>query len=144
MSDPLVTDDVPPLEQQVDDVLAAMDAVGVHQAALLGGGDGAQVALLFAATHPDRVSALILNNARARAFRATDCPSGADPASREKRRLRMRSNWGDLDRPWGLESFAPTRLGDPSFSQLLARRQQVSASRAAASAVYLNEGNDVD
>ena len=57
MSDPLVTDDVPPLEQQVDDVLAVMDAVGVHQAALLGGGDGAQVASLFAATHPDRVSA---------------------------------------------------------------------------------------
>lgn len=143
MSDPLVTDDVPPLEQQVDDVLAVMDAVGVHRAALVGGGDGAQVALLFAATHPHRVSALVLNNAWARAFRAPDYPIGPDPASREKRRLQMRSNWGDLERPWGRESFAPTRRGDPSFSQLLARRQQVSASPGAASAVYLNEGNDV-
>ncbi|MGZ4689001.1 MAG: adenylate/guanylate cyclase domain-containing protein [Acidimicrobiia bacterium] len=143
MSDPLVSDDVPPLEQQVDDVLAVMDAVGVRRAALHGGGDGAQVALLLAATHPDRVSALVLNNAWARAFRSSDYPFGADPDAREELGVQMRSNWGDLDRPWGLESFAPSRRDDPSFSLLLARRQQVSASPAAASAVFLNEGNDV-
>jgi len=143
MSDPLASDDVPPLEQQVDDVLAVMDAVGVCQAALGGSGDGAQVALMFAATHPERVSALILNNAWARAFRAPHYPIGPDPASREQRRLQMLANWGDLDRPWGLESFAPSRRDDPTLPQLLARRQQVSASPGAAAAMYLNEGNDV-
>ncbi len=143
MSDPLVSGDVPPLEQQVDDVLAVMDAVGVRSAALQGGGDGAQVALLFAATHPDRVSVLVLNSAWARAFRGPGYPFGSDPAFREQRGMRMRSNWGDVDRPWGLESFAPSRRHDPSFPQLLARRQQVSACPAAASAVYFNEGNDV-
>jgi class 3 adenylate cyclase len=143
LSDPLVSGAVPPLEQQVDDVLAVMDAVGVRQAALHGGGDGAQVALLVAAMHPDRVSALVLNCAWARAFRAPDYPFGSDPESRERIGSSMRESWGDLERPWGLESFAPSRLGEPGLPRMLARRQQVSASPAAASSVFCNEGNDV-
>jgi class 3 adenylate cyclase len=143
MSDPLVTDGAPPLEQQVEDVIAVMDATGLQQAALSGAGDGAQVALLCAAMHPDRVSALVLINAWARAFRAHDYPYGPDPGSREQRALEMCSRWGDVERPWGLESFAPSRRNDPSFPLLLARRQQVSASPAAASAVYLGADNDV-
>jgi pimeloyl-ACP methyl ester carboxylesterase len=51
---------VPSLEERMDDVRAVMDAVGVERAALLGHVDGAAMAILFAATYPERVFALVL------------------------------------------------------------------------------------
>jgi class 3 adenylate cyclase len=143
MSDPLIAGGAPHLEQQVDDILAVMDAAGSHRAALYGGADGAMVSLLFAAMHPDRVSALVLNNAWARLFRATDYPFGLDPVHRDQPVLTTRSRWGDRDNPWGMEFLARSRLDDPSFRQVLARVQQVSASRAAATATVANADNDV-
>ena len=50
----------PTLEAQMDDVRAVLDAVGSEQAALLGAGHGAQMCALFAATYPERTSALVL------------------------------------------------------------------------------------
>jgi class 3 adenylate cyclase len=143
MSDPLVAGGAPPLEQQVHDILAVMDAAGSRQAALYGSNDGGPVALLFAAMHPDRVSALVLDSTWARAERGPDYPFGPDPAAREQGGLLIRARWGNLDNPWGFEGLAPSRLDDPSFRRVLARVQQVSASRAAASAEYLNAENDV-
>lgn len=49
-----------PLEVRMDDVNAVMEAAGSSRAALLGFSDGGQMTMLFAATYPDRVSALIL------------------------------------------------------------------------------------
>ena len=51
---------VPSLEERMDDVRAVMDAVGVERAALLGHVDGAAMAILFAATYPERVFSLVL------------------------------------------------------------------------------------
>ena len=51
---------VPSLEERMDDVRAVMDAAGTERAALLGHVDGAAMALLFAATYPERVFALVL------------------------------------------------------------------------------------
>ncbi len=132
MSDPLVAGGVPPLEQQVDDILAVMDAVGSRQAALYGSGDGGQVALLFAAMHPTRVTALVLNYTSARVIRAPDYQFGLDPVEAEQFALLTRSRWGDLDEPWGYEWLAPSRLQDPTFRRMLARLEQESASRAVA------------
>jgi len=53
----------PTLEAQMDDVRAVLDAVGSQQAALFGSGHGALTCTLFAATYPERTSALILYNA---------------------------------------------------------------------------------
>jgi class 3 adenylate cyclase/pimeloyl-ACP methyl ester carboxylesterase len=50
----------PPLEQRIDDVRAVMDAIGSQQAVLMGFSEGSPMSALFAATHPDRVSRLIL------------------------------------------------------------------------------------
>ena len=47
------------------------------------------------------------------------------------------------NRPWGLEFVAPDRLDDPDLPQVLARVQQVSASRAAATASVANREHDV-
>src|SRR5262249_28909799 len=54
------------LEERMDDVRAVMDAVGSERAALLGMSEGAQMCMLFAATYPQRTSALLLWGAMAR------------------------------------------------------------------------------
>jgi class 3 adenylate cyclase/pimeloyl-ACP methyl ester carboxylesterase len=139
MSDPLVAGGAPQLEQQVEDIVAVMDAVGSRQAALYSSGDAGAVALLFAAMHPERVNAVVLNSAWARPSRGPDYPFGP-PADRDPREKRER--WGDLERPWQFERAAPSRLNDPNFRHVLARVQQVSASRAAAGAAF-NPESDV-
>ena len=57
-----MSDRVPPapLEEQMDDVLAVMDAAGCERAAVLAETEGTALACLFAATHPERVSSLSL------------------------------------------------------------------------------------
>src|SRR5215213_2141402 len=58
LSDPMIG--APTLEEQMDDVIAVMDACGSERAALFGTLEGGPLAAVFAATHPDRVSALVL------------------------------------------------------------------------------------
>jgi class 3 adenylate cyclase len=65
---------VPSLEERMDDVRAVMDAVGSERAALLGHVDGAALAMLFAATYPERVFALVLFQGKPRFVRAPDFP----------------------------------------------------------------------
>ncbi len=127
LSDPLVTGGAPPLEQQAEDVLAVMDAVGSRRAAFFGGGDGASLAVFFAAMHPERVSALILHNNLPAAMALTDHSDALEE---------LREHWGDVDSPWFVDGLAPSRLGEPGFVRLLAQIQQVTASKAAALANY--------
>jgi pimeloyl-ACP methyl ester carboxylesterase len=64
LSDPLLAGGAPPLEQRVFDAVAVMDAVGSRNACLYSSvGDGGQVAIVFAATHPEGVDALVLASA---------------------------------------------------------------------------------
>src|SRR3954470_20809910 len=64
LSDPVPQ--VPTLEDRVDDVRAVLDAAGSERAALYGISEGGPMSVLFAAAHPERVSALILYGAMAR------------------------------------------------------------------------------
>ena len=66
LSDPVSLTELPSLEVWIEEVLAVMDAVGSERAALLGGGGGGPMAIMFAATHPERVAALVLVNSFAR------------------------------------------------------------------------------
>ena len=67
---------VPPLEQRMDDVRAVMDAVGSERAALFGTGPDGAMAALFAATYPERVTALVLFAVPPRGMWAPDYPWG--------------------------------------------------------------------
>jgi pimeloyl-ACP methyl ester carboxylesterase/class 3 adenylate cyclase len=51
---------VPSLEERMDDVRAVMDAVGSRRTVLMGFSEGCAMSVLFSATHPDRVSHLVL------------------------------------------------------------------------------------
>lgn len=67
---------VPPLEQRMDDVRAVIDAVGSERAALFGTGPDGAMAALFAATYPERVTALVLFAVPPRGMWAPDYPWG--------------------------------------------------------------------
>jgi len=69
-------DQLPTLEQRMDDVRAVMDAAGSERAALMGASEGGPMNLLFAATYPTRTAALILVASYARVSAASDYPWG--------------------------------------------------------------------
>jgi pimeloyl-ACP methyl ester carboxylesterase len=81
LSDRVPVTDMPPLEERMDDVRAVMDAAGSERATLFGISEGGPLALLFAATYPERVERLILFNSYADRFR-DDIPAVA-AATRE-------------------------------------------------------------
>jgi pimeloyl-ACP methyl ester carboxylesterase len=56
---------IPTLDERIDDV-RAMDAAGSTRAAMLGFSEGGPMSIVFAATYPQRISALILFGAYAR------------------------------------------------------------------------------
>jgi class 3 adenylate cyclase len=65
-----------PVEAWVEDVGAVMAAAGSVRASLVAHGHAAQLALLFAATHPDRVASLVILNGFSRFARADDYAPG--------------------------------------------------------------------
>ena len=116
---------LPTLESQMDDVRAVVDAVDSEQAALFGAGHGAQMCALFAATYPERTSALILYNAVVRV--------GGTPDERRLWLRGVRENWGTEE--WIdtlLEANYPSHAHDAEFRRWLARGVRVTASPAAA------------
>lgn len=126
LSDPVA--DAPTLEQRIDDVRAVMDAAGSERAALLGVSEGGPMSALFAATHPERVSALVLCGAMGRTTEAPDYP-WASPAEA------LRASAAEFIAPyWGqqaegmLELFAPSYADDPQMIEDTARMQRGAAS----------------
>jgi class 3 adenylate cyclase len=75
-SDPVVAGGSSTLEQWVEDALAVMDAAGAGEAVLFAPEDWSLVAVLMAATHPDRVRGLVVVNGTARLARDDDYPMG--------------------------------------------------------------------
>jgi pimeloyl-ACP methyl ester carboxylesterase/class 3 adenylate cyclase len=63
-------------EERMDDIRAVMEATGSERAALIGLSEGGPLALLFAATYPERVTALVAWGTFARLTEAPDYPVG--------------------------------------------------------------------
>jgi len=76
LSDRIGGGQLPTLESQMADVLSVMDAVGFARGVLLGSDATGPLAILFAATYPDRTSALIIYGSEARDVWAPDYPIG--------------------------------------------------------------------
>ncbi len=121
------------LEEQMDDVRAVMDAAACERAAVFGGSEGGALALLFAATYPERVSALVLYGAYPRMAWAPDYPGlpaeGCDAVLKQ-----LDATWGQPGGMW-LHTVARGRLNDPEFRKAQARRERLSASPGAAVAI---------
>lgn len=124
LSDPV--DKAATLEERMDDVRAVMDAAGSERAALLGMSEGATMCLLFAATYPERTSALVLWGAMARSTAAPDYP-WAPP-----REALIESNQELVSPLWGqgatIEIFTPSLAGDARAREYQARFERQAAS----------------
>jgi class 3 adenylate cyclase len=125
LSDPMIG--APTLEEQMDDVLAVMEAVGSEGAAIFGTLEGGPLAALFAATYPDRVSSLILYATFARAAWAHDYDWTWRKEYRAERMAELVSHWGEGLTAGGI---APSRLADPKFVDWAARMERLAASPA--------------
>ena len=105
LSDPVAQGALPTLEHWMDDARIVLDAAGSETAALIGDAEGGPMAMMFAASYPQRSRALVLVNTFARMLRAADYPIGM-PEEAAERFLRI---W---ERSWGtgvvLELSAPT------------------------------------
>jgi len=134
LSDPVT--EVPTLELRIDDVRAVMDAAESERAVLFGISEGGPMSVLFAATHPDRVNALVLYGAMGRTTEAPDYPWAAPAeALRESAAEFIAPYWGQ--QPEGMvELFAPSFAGDPQEVELTARLERSAASPAMVQQIF--------
>ena len=140
LSDRVPVTDMPSLETRMDDVRAVMDAVRSPRAALLGSSEGGPMCALFAATYPERTTALIMMGSFARRTWAPDYPWG--PTRDEWDRFIEASvrDWGTAV---GLDARAPSLAGDPIFRDWWARFLRLGASPTAAQALF-QMNRDID
>ena len=119
-------------DEWMEDMRAVLDAVGSKRPAVFGMSAGGTVAILFAATYPERTRALVLNGARARYLYADDYPiCSTQPEDVEALVEHVVTKWGT-----GVlfRSLCPSAAANPVARQKYARFQQVSASPGAAGA----------
>ena len=119
----------PTLEETMDDLEAVMDAAGCERAAIFGISEGGPMSALFAATHPGRVSSLVLYGTYARMTKAPDFPQGVDPERLERWANLVREEWGGAV---AVELWAPSAAGDPEFERWWARLLRQGTSPAGA------------
>ena len=131
LSDPVVNP--PTLEERMDDVRAVLDAAGWERAAIWGVSEGGPMAMMFAATHPDRVSALVLYGTFARFSRAADYPHGYPQEVNEQWVGRLEKTWGtgELSR-----SFYPSLATDAVAMRDLARLERMAMSPGTARKLF--------
>jgi pimeloyl-ACP methyl ester carboxylesterase len=124
LSDPVP--DAPTLEERMDDVRAVMDAAGSERAALIGISEGGSMSILFAATYPERVQALVLCGAMARSTWAPDYPWASRASDLIESGLELITpHWGEGS---VLEVAAPSIAGDPEATRFFARMERASVS----------------
>ena len=136
LSDPVLFHEGLSAESWIDDTRTVLQAVGSERTALFGHAEGARMAMLYAATYPERTSALVLLDSFARRLRDVDYPWGI-PESVLPRFLEL------FDAGWTnagyLSALAPSVADDPRFRQFYGRYQRHSMGPTQASNGYRNQ-----
>jgi pimeloyl-ACP methyl ester carboxylesterase len=132
LSDGVSVEHLPGLEQRMDDVRAVLEAAGSTNAAVFGASEGGNLSMLFAATYPERVRALVLAAVYAKRLWSPDYPWAPTPEERARHGVEVEQNWsGDMD----LAQIAPGALGDPALLRRITTFFRRSASPGAAAAL---------
>jgi pimeloyl-ACP methyl ester carboxylesterase len=116
----------PGVEERMDDIRAVMDAAQIERAALLGLSEGGSMAMLFAATYPERVSALVLQGTFACVRWHPDYEFGAVDEVASTIGTLLAESWATPDTLM-LPLFIPSQIGDEAFLRWLLRFQRAAA-----------------
>jgi pimeloyl-ACP methyl ester carboxylesterase len=122
--------EVPAHEQRMDDLRVVLDACGSNKAVLVGFSEGGALAMLYAATYPERVHGLVLCGAFARMTTTQDYACGYAPEEMEKLKAYIRGGWG---KGASLRPIAPADIrNDPEFLEWVAFAEQEGTSPGSA------------
>ena len=124
---------VPTLETRMDDVRAVMAAAGSRRAVVVGTFEAAPMTALFAATYPEKVSALAMYNGYAKAIHSPDYPWGRTQDEWADELAMVEENWASgayIDRV--LERSFPSKKGDEEFRRWFVNQMRYGASPSAA------------
>jgi pimeloyl-ACP methyl ester carboxylesterase len=130
---------LPDLETRMHDVLAVMDAVGSRRAVLCGYSEGGPMAILMTATHPERVSSLVLYGSYARRTRTKGYPWA--PTGEERRQY---TDWlvGAWD--WEADLLRRCPSGDQAMQRWWGHRMRAAATPSTVRALMdMNSAVDV-
>ena len=133
LSDPVAMGALPTLEHWMDDARIVLDAVGAKQASLIGDAEGGPMAMLFAATYPQRTQSLVLVNTFARMLRERDYLIGMPKEAAERLLEIWEASWGT---GVALELSAPSVAGDSQMQRWVGRYMRLSAPPAASTRMY--------
>jgi pimeloyl-ACP methyl ester carboxylesterase len=131
LSDPVVG--APSLEERMDDIRAVMEAVGSTRAALFGVSEGGPLSLVFAATYPERVDAIVLYETFVRFGGTADYPLGIPRDQHSDVTAAMRQVHGS---GMALRVYGASHADDPRVQALWGRAERLSASPGAARALF--------
>ncbi|HYK99343.1 MAG TPA: adenylate/guanylate cyclase domain-containing protein [Candidatus Acidoferrales bacterium] len=120
--------DVAVLERRVDDIGVVADAIGARSMVVVGASEAGPTAALFAATHPDRVSALVLVGAMARWTSTRGYPWARSELTYRMAMRTMRASWGT---GISMPLYAPSRWSDANLRRWWARLERTGASPGA-------------
>jgi pimeloyl-ACP methyl ester carboxylesterase/DNA-binding winged helix-turn-helix (wHTH) protein len=132
LSDRVPVNQLPTLEQRMEDVHAVMDAVGSERAVLIGVSEGGPMCSLFAATYPERTEALVMIGTYAKRIRDDDYPWAPSIEQRAAFIDLVKRDWG---KPVGIEDRAPSMADDEEFREWWATYLRMGASPGAAVAL---------
>jgi len=123
-SDPLARAE-PTWEDWADDISAVLEAADSERASVVGVGDSGPLAMLFAATQPQRVTSLVLINTGARLAQGPDYPWGMSDEQVDHFLQRTRETWGT-----GVlaDVFSASASSDERYRQWWARYQRMGSS----------------
>ncbi len=111
-------------EDRMDDIRAVMDAAGSERAAVIGLSEGGPLAILFAATYPERTTALVLWDTYARGLSGPDYPIGTDRQATKEFIEQVVARWGTGT---ALEPFLGTSIADEDARRAIARYERNAA-----------------
>ena len=136
MSDSVPIDQLPGPETRMDDIRAVMDVVGSERAVIYGASESGSLAILFAATYPDRTTALVVHGSFPSSKKDQDTPWGWTPREFEEEAAAIERSWGTED--FFLREF-PSLVDDPSFLTWFASYARHAMSPGAAVAAWRME-----
>jgi class 3 adenylate cyclase len=129
------------LEERMDDIRAIMDAVGSERAAIIGESEGGPLALLFAAAHPERTSALILQGGEVRERTDEEWPWGeATVEEHEATMASLPQRWGGGTGIW---TIAPSVAGQ-EWARAWRAKVQLNAATPSAAEAFMRMAFDID